>query len=1184
MNRARGGVIAALGFFSLVAQTLLFRDFLTALEGNELAIGAFFAAWLIWIALGAFAGRAALRRSAMPARRFPWLTLAYPPAFLIQHLLLINARVALGLTAYEMAPLGKLLAYSLAADAPVSFVTGFLFTLACRWRDRDDASPATHVYLLETLGGGLGGLAATLCLAFQTPAESVFLAATAVLVFAILLHRAARRLEMALAAALLIGLLLAALPLGRAWSEASGRRAWTRLLPVEAYEGRFTTAQASYLYGEHHSQFSVISGGGTVETLPNDEPAAESVALHLSQNPDATTVLIIGPGGAAFSHHFLALPQIDRVVWLHPDPAFPARMREVLPDAYRDLLRKAEIPGGEARAYLAGNRGAFDLAILNLPDADTLVLNRYTTREFFEAVRGSLRENGVVSVRISGGANYLGGELALLGASTLATIEQVFPHVVLKPGDNTLLFASEAPSLSDDAPQLSRRFASVPGAADVYPPVGLLSLYPADRIDYQTDLYRGLLDEVGASSLLNTADHPKGLLFNLLLLWRRAGLPSLAGVLPIVLQRGRWIALAAFLIYGLLRIIAARRRSNGGSKSAPRLFDGQAAVFMMGLTAMSLSIVLMFFYQTAHGSLFLHVGLVSALFMFGSFAGGLLSERLAAGRLGNRLLSFVAAIHIAALLSASALPIDLPRPLYAALFLLCGLFGGAYFPLAARRLAAAGWPAEATGARLEILDHLGGAGGGFLSGLIVLPLLGGRTALLWLAAGVAAVILTPALLPVRRGVASSDADAFDRLFRKAGWTMFGIGVFFLAALHLATAGHEENEARAFEQAAREMAGGDEPARVVATRPDGRSVAYFTLRDAAGKSTGAVFHTADFAEPVGGYGGPLTLAVRLDDRGVLRDFRVVRSRETPAYLEFLAPWFAGLADFDLTAADAFAEVDAVSGATLTSKAVTRSLDLAGKNFAAEILRLPVARQKPVTAGGSTRRDVLALAILTALAIALRFIRSTWVRRGFLALVLLTGGFWLNLQYSSDHIMLLLSLRWPALGWNAAFFLVVLIPAIVLLFGNVYCGYLCPFGALQELAGDLRPRRLATDPDLSVWRYGRVVKYALLVLLVVAYSLTADHAVLRADPLTTVFSRLREAWVLLLTVAIILVSFFYRRFWCRNLCPVGAFLSLLNLRNPLSRLFAKPRPSHCDMGLRRAGEADCLRCDRCRHEAE
>ncbi len=59
MRTARYSVVFALGFFALVAQTLLFRDFLAAFEGNELAIGGFFGSWLVWVALGACVPRLA---------------------------------------------------------------------------------------------------------------------------------------------------------------------------------------------------------------------------------------------------------------------------------------------------------------------------------------------------------------------------------------------------------------------------------------------------------------------------------------------------------------------------------------------------------------------------------------------------------------------------------------------------------------------------------------------------------------------------------------------------------------------------------------------------------------------------------------------------------------------------------------------------------------------------------------------------------------------------------------------------------------------------------------------------------------------------------------------------------------------------------------------------------------------
>jgi hypothetical protein len=82
MRAARAAVVFSLGFFALVAQTLLFRDFLTAFEGNELGIGCFFGSWLIWVGLGALGGRIASRFGGRLGERLNLLALLYIPAFL----------------------------------------------------------------------------------------------------------------------------------------------------------------------------------------------------------------------------------------------------------------------------------------------------------------------------------------------------------------------------------------------------------------------------------------------------------------------------------------------------------------------------------------------------------------------------------------------------------------------------------------------------------------------------------------------------------------------------------------------------------------------------------------------------------------------------------------------------------------------------------------------------------------------------------------------------------------------------------------------------------------------------------------------------------------------------------------------------------------------------------------------
>jgi hypothetical protein len=168
-----------------------------------------------------------------------------------------------------------------------------------------------------------------------------------------------------------------------------------------------------------------------------------------------------------------------------------------------------------------------------------------------------------------------------------------------------------------------------------------------------------------------------------------------------------------------------------------------------------------------------------------------------------------------------------------------------------------------------------------------------------------------------------------------------------------------------------------------------------------------------------------------------------------------------------------------------------------------------------------------------------------------------------------------------GLNIAFLMVVVLPCLVLLVGNIYCGYLCPFGALQELVGSLRPRRLVTHPEKGLWRYARGVKYVLLFLVVAVFALTLDTALASSDPLVTVFSGELRAGLLTLVVLILVLSFVYDRFWCRNLCPAGAFLSILNGVQAVKRLAPVGNYKMCMYGVRSLRDLDCICCDRCRH---
>jgi polyferredoxin len=278
------------------------------------------------------------------------------------------------------------------------------------------------------------------------------------------------------------------------------------------------------------------------------------------------------------------------------------------------------------------------------------------------------------------------------------------------------------------------------------------------------------------------------------------------------------------------------------------------------------------------------------------------------------------------------------------------------------------------------------------------------------------------------------------------------------------------------------------------------------------------------------------------------------------------------------------VDAVSGATISADAVKRTIEVAARRFAREVLGRDVAA---IGAPPAAPLDpgVVVLAALLLGAVVLRAFPDPWLRRGWLVLVLVLAGLWRNLSYASPAVLSFVTGEWPAAALTAAFALVVVVPVAVLLLGNVWCGWMCPFGALQELAGEVGRRRWQSDPHRAVWRLGRAVKYALLALLLVAAVLSGRREVLEADPLVTVFGRgAAGGWTggwTLLVVPVVLLSLPFGRFFCRNLCPAGAFLALLNRARLLRRFLPAPRPGRCDLGVRSHHELDCLCCDRCRH---
>jgi predicted membrane-bound spermidine synthase/Na+-translocating ferredoxin:NAD+ oxidoreductase RnfG subunit len=1222
MRFARGLLIFSCGLFTLGAQTLLFREFTTAFEGNDISVGVFFAAWFFWIGLGALLIRRWNHLADLLLRHIESLFLLYVPAFVGQILLIVQVRELAGVASYDLMSIQTIVLWAMIVSAPVSFVTGALFPLACRWIEQMDSFPISRVYILEALGSFAGGLAVTALLACHVQTVRVFFLLALIIFLSVCLaglgrvgapKRGSLRLGTLRCAhhsyrlGVYVSLPLSVLCVVGIATGIDGRVAqqlralkWSKLLPPEALEGSFSTAQAEYLYGRYHGQWIAVREGSVCEALPNEEEAGQTAALALCQNPQAERALVIG-SGLAVCNRLLVLPQMQEVAWASTDPEYMKWLLRHVPSEFRTGDRRFHPIEEELRRYLDTRQDYFDLVIVNLPEVTSSAFNRYYTVEFYESVKASLRDGGIISVSIAGGEGVLGAELVRLGASVQKTLAQVFSNLVLVPGDQTWLVASDSQSLTGDPAILRDRFAAIGGSHRIFPPAGLLSVYQPEVAARIRQFYQKA--NLPPELLVNRDRRPLTHLYALLLAARQSG-ASLTRFVTLLALSG-WIPfLVPILVFIALRTWALAT-PRGHLRTST--FDSSFLVFSTGWLGIAMVVILMYAYETQFGSLYLHVGIISSLFMAGLTAGAMVCSvlvrayrRTRDGVTTNRLSTLLASVLLAhglvlTMIAFNLAGADTGRQLghgvFAFAFVLSGLCCGGYWPIAAAQLAGGHIHSGEAGSRLEAADHFGASLGGLATSLLAVPVLGTRGSLLVLIGLLAANI--PALVPalLRREPAAPAAEG-PRL-RQAGYVLFGaVACIVICSNVLAHAGMRLQPALP-EHAVRALAQEKQTRQVSVTLEDsGKRAVYFALTDAEQKPAGYILSSADFAPEVRGFGGRLNLALHIDASGTLLDFLVLRSNETPSYLDLLRDWLGSLKGKSLFGRAPFAGINAVTGATISSNAMLRALQTSGRRFAQEVMGGPPLAEPGVPTRSRLEHlpDATAIYLIGAFAAVLGVMHwgGFWSRIVVLALTFLIGGLALNAQYSTEQIATLLTLEAPTARLTGVFLLVVGVPLVVLLFGNLYCGYVCPFGAAQELLGYVLPRRLRPVPSPDQMRLARFLKYAVLTLLIVAFFLSRDRRTLTGDPLISVFG-LRAAvpgwpaWMFGVIGVALLGSLFYVRFWCRYLCPVGAFLSLLNYLRLLRRCVPAKWFGKCEFGLTADDHLDCLYCDRCRHPA-
>jgi polyferredoxin len=235
------------------------------------------------------------------------------------------------------------------------------------------------------------------------------------------------------------------------------------------------------------------------------------------------------------------------------------------------------------------------------------------------------------------------------------------------------------------------------------------------------------------------------------------------------------------------------------------------------------------------------------------------------------------------------------------------------------------------------------------------------------------------------------------------------------------------------------------------------------------------------------------------------------------------------------------------------------------------------------------DLLAVSGFLTFAFVSFFRKS--VRLKYVALVGAVAflGFYKSQLVSIDNVFSLLGGNLPLVRHNLSWYLFVAVAVVsTVLWGRVYCGRLCAFGALTQLLDRIAPRRWQLKIPRVVERRASYIKYGILVAAITYFLVTRDPLIYPYIEPFWMFS-LHATTPLWIALGVLLAaSLFVRNAYCRFLCPVGAALGILS-KLTVFRIKRWSECRHCricekacEWGAIRGPQivlTECVRCDDC-----
>jgi spermidine synthase len=695
--------LISIGLISILGQVVLLRELNVAFYGVELIYLFALGLWLFWTAAGAMIGR----RIYWPSpKHIAFLYLILAVALPLDVIFIRAGRLLVGGVPGAYLSLLQQLMLTVITLLPAGLLSGLLFQWSAKIYVAAGRTLAM-AYAIESAGGLIGGLLATLSLAWGVQNWAMALVCSlALALIPLFFLRGAGLTTPRWTAVLLAGFFLLLL-----WnSPFLDRRmtVWNHPNLVESRDTPYGRVSVSRLHG----QVSVFENDALAFETEGTE-AEYFVHLAALQHRNPRQVLILG-GGIEGTVREMLQHGPEKIDYIELNPAMFKLVSGHLPHDIQKSLSDPHLRVifADPRFFLKES-GTYDLILVGMPEPQSGQTNRFYTREFFKQCAAKLNSAGLLAFRLRSSENLWSPQLLWRTASIYRALTSVFPEVLFLPGTTNVVTASRVP-LSHRPEDLSGRLQERKLKTRLISANFINYLFTNDRF-----LETGkLLQRQRAQP--NTDVRPVCYQYAFMI-WLSKFFPRLSLMdFPSFLDRRtvrlsfQWALYIGIPIAFLLaRLRPALRRV--------------LLVAVAGFIGMILETILILYYQAKHGGLYQDIGILLMSFMAGLALGSLTinkgmvrsSNRRKSAKwygigllIGFGLLGLIITITLSALSGLTLTSLLL----VAAGFLVAGIF--AYVSLYEIQ------DQKSLISSLYTADLIGGCVGSLLAGLILIPVAG----------------------------------------------------------------------------------------------------------------------------------------------------------------------------------------------------------------------------------------------------------------------------------------------------------------------------------------------------------------------------------------------------------------------------------------------------------------------------